>query len=324
MKKNVFILISGVISIFVLLISGCAPFPVGPMGIYSVEVDSIAAPDADLKNKTYVLSSAMKNVSNDDLQFKEFAKYIENALAKTGYKRVDSENADLIIRLAYGIGQPNTETNTQTYTTSTGYSYQVGWTWINVPPKTETVTTKKTTYERFLLLEAYNSKDRRSQLWRTTVKSEGWNSDLRVVLPHMIAAAIYDFGTDTRGKLATAMYQNAPRVLDIMRSSDANNENSFTGRERLGVRLELLTHKNQLDYKSQKAGVLVTGVAENSVAQKMGLQRYDIILAVNNKIIDRPAMLLEEVQNTKPGGEIRLTFFSWNKLQDVSETDRLE
>ena len=317
-------LILGVFVVFVLLIGGCVTMPVGPSGIYNVEVDSIAVAAADLKNKTYVLTSAMKNVSDDDIQFKEFARYIENALSKTGYKRVDSKNADLIIRLAYGIGAPKTETYTESHATSAGYSYWVGWTLINIPPQTETVTTKSTTYERFLILEAYNSKDRRSQLWRTIVKSEGGSSDLRVVLPHMIAAAIYKFGTDTRGKLKTVMYENAPRVLDIMRSSDAHSEDNFTGKERFGVRLRSLAFESMLDYRGQKAGVLVAGVAENSVAQKMGLQRYDIILAVNNKIVDKPAMLVGEIQNTKPGGKIRLTFFSWNKIQDVSATGYLK
>jgi hypothetical protein len=325
MKRiKVAVLILGVFAINILLINGCAALPVGPAGIYWAEVDSIAIANSNLKNKTYVLTSAIKDVSDDDIQFKEFAKYIENALSKTGYKRVASEKADLIIRFAYGIGAPKTETYTKTYTTSTGYSYPVGWIWINVPPQTETVSEKSTTYEKFLMLEAYDSKDRRSQLWRTTMKSEGWSSDLRVALPHMIAAAIYKFGTNTSGKLKVAMYKNAPVVLDIMRSSDTKKEAPFTGKERLGVRLELLTLENQLAYNGQKAGVLVIEVAENSVAQKMGLQKYDIILAVNNKIIDKPAMLLEEVRNTKPDGEIRLTFFSWNKLQDVSETGSLK
>jgi hypothetical protein len=99
------------------------------------------------------------------------------------------ENANLIIRMAYGIGNPKTETYTQTYTTSTGYSYPVGWTWIYVPPQTKKVTTKTTTYMRYLILEAYDSKDKRSQLWKTTLKSEGTDNDLRVVLPHMSAAA---------------------------------------------------------------------------------------------------------------------------------------
>lgn len=324
MKINkVTILILGIITTFFLSISGCATFPVGPAGVYYMTVDSIALPGADIKDKTYILSSAMKNVGDQDIRYKEFAKYIENALAKTGYQRLDGGNANLIIRLAYGIGKPETQVSTETYTTAAGYSYRVGWTWINVPPQSTTVTTKNTTYERFLILEAYDSKDRRSQLWRTTVISKGRSSDLRVVLPHMIAAATYYFGKDSKGKINRVMYQNAPLVLDIMRTSDTHNEAHFTGKERLGIMLERLAFKDRLTYQDQKTGILVTGVAENSIAQKMGLRKYDIVLAVNGKIVTEPQMILDKVQNTRPGGEIQLTFFSWNALQEVSATGRL-
>ena len=84
-----------------------------------------------------------------------------------------------------------------------------------------------------------------------------------------------------------------------MRSSNAGSKNTFTGKERLGVRIELLTVENRLDYHGQKAGILVAGVAENSVAQEIGLQEYDIILAVNNKIVDKPSILLEEVRDAR-------------------------
>jgi len=120
------------------------------------------------------------------------------------------------------------------------------------------------------------------------------------------------------------MYKNAPRVLGIMRYSRVHHENPFTGTERLGVRLEQLTPENQLLYNGKKAGVLVVDVTENNVAQKMGIKQYDIILAVNNKIINKPQMVLEAVQNTKPGGKIWLTFFSWDKIKDLSKTGYLK
>lgn len=323
-------LILSVFVVIALLVGGCitTPDPVKPDGAYyDVKVESIALPDADLKNKTYVLASALKNVSANDIQFREFARYIENALSKNGYKCVGSKDADLVIRLAYGVGKPKTEINTKASTTSGGYSYQVGWTWIHVPPTTRTVTTKNTTYNSFMMLEAYDSKDKRSQLWRTEVTSKGWGHNLRKILPRMIAVATYIFGTDTMGGYKTArIYDNDPRVLDIMRSSDTHSEDAFTETPRLGVMLELMTHQDMPylpDYK-QHAGVLVTSVAENSVAQIMGIRKYDIILTVNNKIVKNPAMLVEEIQNTKSGGKIQLTFFSWNKLRDVPATGHLK
>ena len=309
------VLILGVFSIFALLICGCAtttaPY-VAPRSYYTVEVDSIVDAGAYLRGKTYTISSAMKGVSDNDLQFKEFARYIENALSQKGYKRVGSkESADLLIRLAYGIGSPKTEISTRTYTTSGGYSYPVLWTWIHVPPTTETEKISITTYMRFLILEAYDSKDMRSQLWKTTLKSEGTTSDLRIALPHMIAGAIPYFGTNTGKKLTTAIYVNDPLVTEIKRSSpDANSISTYGQRARLGVRIESLTHELMNVFGlDKKEGVIVFYVYKNSLAQEMELQSGDIILAVNNKTIYEPQALVEEIQNTKSGGKILLLIY---------------
>ncbi|MFH1933551.1 MAG: PDZ domain-containing protein [Pseudomonadota bacterium] len=325
-KMNTIVLLLGIFTILVLLAGGCATtMPVGPTGRYTVNVNSITNADIDLKDKTYILLSSLRNVNENDLQFKEFARYIANALSKTGYKRVDSiKNANIIIGMAYGIGNPKTETSTQIYTTSTGYSYPIGWTWIHVPPQTEKVTTKTTTYMRYLILEAFDSKDKQSQVWKTTVKSEGTGNDLRVALPHMIAASIFEFGTNTESNRQKIMYENAARVLDIMDYSRTAHETPFTGKERLGVYLKQLNPEDQLLYHNKKAGVLVIDVAQNSVAQKMGIKQYDIILAVNNRIINNQQILLDMIQKIKPGGKIRIAFFSWDKIQEVSATGYFE
>ncbi len=187
-------------------------------GNFTVAVDSIAAHGAALKGITYIIVSGMKDVSDNDLQFKEFARFIENALSQRGYKRVSvNENADLLIRLAYGIGEPQTIAYTKTYTTSTGYSYPVGQMWFTVPPQKEQTTIKETTYKRTLILDAYDLKDtdKHSQLWKTTVKSEGTMSDLRTVLPFMITAAVSYFGVDTIGQKEINLSGRDKRVLDI-------------------------------------------------------------------------------------------------------------
>ncbi len=210
------------LGIVILLIGGCATAPTTPtdprmVGYgtqFNVQVNSLAAPDASSKGKTYFITSAIQNVNDYDLQFLEFARYIENALTPKGYTRVaDKEAADLHIRLAYGIGAP--KTTSSTHTTSNGYSYPVGWMWFTVPPTTETV--KETTYIRTLLLEAYDLKDpnRQSQLWKTTVKSEGSMADLRIVLAYMIAATSEHFGTNTGKQLDIAIQGHDSRVLDI-------------------------------------------------------------------------------------------------------------
>ena len=317
-----------VLCIFALLISGCAlSFIAEPPGRYYIEINSIAAPQADMKNKTYVIVSAMKSVNTNDIQFKEFARYVEVALSKTEYKRVSGKDANLIIRLAYGIGKPKTEVSTRTYNTSGGYSYPIGFTWIHVPPTTKTVRTETTTYDRFLILEAYDPKDMKSQLWRTIVESEGTTSDLRIALPHMIAAATYRFGTDTKGKLDTKIYINSPQVLDTRRSSYTAIYSLAVKEERLGVTLENLTSDDQLyEYNlyNKKMGILVVEVGENGVAQKMGIEKYDIIIAANNTPIYKVSNLLEEIRNTRPGKIIRITFFDWDSNLSMSETDYLK
>jgi len=191
---------------------------------YNVEeVDSIAVADVDLRGKTYVMTSAMQNISDEDLEFKTAARYIRNALAQKGYKQVDSkEHADLLIRLAYGAGDPQTTTSTFTYTTAPGYSYPVGWWWYSVPSTTNTQTMQKTNYTINLVLEAYDLKTpgKLPQIWKTTLTSTGqWerpprSSDFRIILPDMIAAAVPYFGTNMR-QSNVPVCSDGPMVIDI-------------------------------------------------------------------------------------------------------------
>ncbi len=87
--------------------------------------------------------------------------------------------------------------------------------WFTVPPQAQTV--KTTTYMRNLILEAYDlrDKERKSQLWKTTVKSEGSSSDLNRVLAYMIAATSEYFGSSTGKQMNLTINGRVPRVLDI-------------------------------------------------------------------------------------------------------------
>ncbi len=213
--------------IMVALISSCASTPSTPStpsdprifphnAEISVQVNSFAAPDAGSKGKTFFIISGMQTVSDSDLEFISVARYIENALAKKGYVRVNNiKNADMLIRLGYGIGNP--QTTSDTVVTSHGYSYPVGWMWFSAPAQTKTVTT--TTYMRNLILEAYDLKDkgRKSQLWKTTVKSEGTSSDLHRLLAYMIAASSEHFGTNTGAQRDLIIHGWDARVRDILK-----------------------------------------------------------------------------------------------------------
>lgn len=66
------------------------------------------------------------------------------------------------------------------------------------------------------MLEAYDLKNtKRQQLWKTTVKSEGTMSELRIVLPFMITAAVPYFGVNTTGQKVIGIGGRDKRVLDI-------------------------------------------------------------------------------------------------------------
>lgn len=216
---GLFFIYIGVIFYAGLSCATAPPTPTDPRMIrydhqVGVTINSLAAPDALTKGKSFFITSGMQNVSDNDLDFLEVARYIENALSQKEYVRTDNiKNADILIRLAYGIGDP--QTSADTVVTSYGYSYPVGWMWFTAPPTTETVTT--TTYKRNLILEAYDLKDpeRKSQLWKTTIKSEGSSSDLRRILAYMIAASAEYFGTNTGMQIDRKIYGHDTRVLDI-------------------------------------------------------------------------------------------------------------
>lgn len=182
---------------------GCAPRDYGPWAAGTdaqiiryeqeirVQIDSLADPDADSSRKIYMIESAMQGIDADDLQFKEFARQLERGLARKGYIRTRNEKeAQLLIRLAYGMGEPRTST----VTTSYGYSYPVGWWWFYVPPSTEQVTK----YMRTIFIEAVDLKnpDRKVQVWKMTLKSEGGLQNMRQLFPFLIAAAVPYFGTN--------------------------------------------------------------------------------------------------------------------------------
>ena len=185
---------------------------------YYIRVNSLVAHGADLKSKTYVIASAMKNVNDDDLQFQEFARYTENALSRKGYMRKNNKkDADLIISLAYWIGEPQTTSSTETHTSGMGYSYPVGWMWYTVPPQTQQETTTTTNYEKGLVVEAYDLKNtgKPSQFWKTTAKLTNAEDDLRFLLPFMIRGGLDWFGADSGKEQVVYVDGRDPIILEI-------------------------------------------------------------------------------------------------------------
>ena len=219
----------------VMLIQGCA---IGPQ--FHVNVDSISAPEAISKTK-YILLPGVKNVEGSDLQYREYATYVERALAFQGYSQALSfEEADIAIFLGYGIGKPeaqqftyslptygktgisssstsgtlSTYGNTSTYSGTTTYKPTYGIT------GSTTHTGTRTTYLRYMWLDAvdlneYRSSEKEVRLWKTTVTSTGSSGDLRQVFPILVAASKPHIGSNTGKQIRVILSETDKRVIEI-------------------------------------------------------------------------------------------------------------
>lgn len=204
-------------SIILMMVSSCVTTTTNQINdpryltgaVFDVNVMSFALADARTKDygKKVYIASAMKDVSDNDLEFIQAAKYIENAFMFLDmYSRVaKADDADIIVRVAYGIGSP--QRNSENVVVSHGYSYPVGWMWFNARPQTKTVTT--TTYQRNLILEAHCLKDGdNKQIWKLNSNSEGTKSSIHTVLPYMIAASCGYIGINS-GRQAECRYNTS-------------------------------------------------------------------------------------------------------------------
>ena len=76
-----------------------------------------------------------------------------------------------------------------------------------------------------------------------------------------------------------------------------------------GIQIQEITESDAKDYDLPAGGVLVSRVEENSPAQKAGLKRYDLIVAINGKAVKSMVGLQMEIANAAPGDEINVTIF---------------
>ena len=216
-------------------LSGCAG-----MTRFVSNVDSLAKADAAAK-KRYVLLPGGKGVEAADLQFQEFAVYVDKVLSEKGFVKAPAlQYADVAIFLACAIGDPQTyqytysvptwgqtgvsSSNTYgtvssfggiaTYSGTTRYTPTYGITGSTTHVGTDTV------YSRFLFLDAYDvptymSKKRLAQVWKTSVVSSGSSGDLRLVVPYMVAAMKPYVGTNTGRRIEVQVPENDPVVQGL-------------------------------------------------------------------------------------------------------------
>lgn len=219
-----------------LALTGCAS-----VSHFGVSVSSLAAPEASAAGKSYFLASGQKGVTEADLQFREYASYVERALSFHGYTRVaTADSASLMVLIGYGIGDPKTIQSTfafptfgqtgvsgsQTYGTGHSYGGMTSYsaTTVNTPTYGVTgyvpITETDTYFSRWVFLDcydlaAYRSDGKEVQIWKTTIGSEGSSGDLRRVFPVMIAAARPFIGTNTAKQVHVKLRESNRVIAEI-------------------------------------------------------------------------------------------------------------
>lgn len=210
-------------------------------------VDSLVQPDASTK-KRYVLMPGGKDIDASDLQFIEYANYIEKILNERGFvKASQMPEADIAIFLSYGIGNPQTHqysyslpvmgqtgvSSSSTYgTVSTSYGGVGTYSGATTYTPTYGVTgytshvDSYTTYTRFLFMDAYDiaaykQDQKMNQVWKTSVVSTGSSNDLRLVFPYMAVAMKPYIATNTGRKIEVEVLADDPQVSQIRGSKPA-------------------------------------------------------------------------------------------------------
>ncbi|AGH82174.1 hypothetical protein PCNPT3_11190 [Psychromonas sp. CNPT3] len=217
-----------ILFIGVFLLNGCAS--IGQSKV-NVSIDSILSTPL-VSQKTYVLNPGNVDTFADDLQFKEYSRYVVDALKDLGYHlATDAQHAEVEILLAYGIGKPQTKQYSYSVPRLGYGSFYSGSGrlhrknnalklrrsfyrpyYADMGYRDYEVT--QTTFVRYIVLSAYSlsakaspSKDK--QLWVTRISSEGESDDLRLVFPFLITGAKPYIATDTGHKISVSMVATA-------------------------------------------------------------------------------------------------------------------
>lgn len=226
------------------LLSGCTTAPQ-----FISNVDSLAQTNANAKIR-YVLLPGGKGVEASDLQYQEFAGYIEKVLAEKGFKKAsDIQNADVAILFTYAIGDPQTYeysysmptwgqtgvSSSNTYGTVSSYGGTATYSGTTTYTPTYGVTGSQTytdtgvVFTRFLSLDAYDvasyiKENKMNQVWKTKVMSTGYSGDLRLVVPYMVTAMKPYLGTNTGRQIEVTLSEDDSYV-QLLRGAQSSITN---------------------------------------------------------------------------------------------------
>lgn len=89
----------------------------------------------------------------------------------------------------------------------------------------------------------------------------------------------------------------------------------------LGIGIQNLTEETAKQFSAKdKLGVLVNDVKKGSAADKAGIERGDVIVAINGEKIEDSNVLRNKVAGTAPGTEIKLTVLRGGEEKEFSAT----
>ena len=181
---------------------GCATQPQ-----IAVAVDGITT-KTERKLESFVLRSGMQDVAESDLEFREFASYIERALLDHGFLRIDDEQAaDLVIYMSYGIGILEAEPYTRARP-------QIGVGGNVVRADAEGGT--RVSYFQYLRLDALDQRPQEDgeaePVWKTTITSNADSADLRRIFPVLVGAASPYLGRNTGHRVLVHLSEDDERV----------------------------------------------------------------------------------------------------------------
>lgn len=210
----------------------------GCVRLLTVDVDSIGSQPKQAKS--YILSSGMPDITEKDLQFKEYSVYVNNALRDQGYSLSNFGDADIGILLSYGVGDPHTEFSlhskpiygqtgvTSSYTTGTintfGNMASLNANTIYTPSYgvvgTKVSSSSITTYNKYVTLNAIDLKKYRltremESIWKITMTSDNVIKDLRENFPVMLGAGKEYIGVNTGKVIRVRILENDNRVVTV-------------------------------------------------------------------------------------------------------------
>jgi len=208
-----------------------------PVQNIEISVNALAAPDAaGADHSSYILASAQADITDGDLQFQEFSRYVERAFSAKGMKRTtDPDKADVVVLLSYGIGDPKTFQSSVAIPVwgPTGISSlnTTGRVIGNSFSSTTTVTpsygiagysnieTSNTYYTRNARLVAFKKDELKkggsNQLWKVSIVSTGSSGDLRFIFPFLMTAASPYIGKNPGRMVTVQLPVNDPSVAAL-------------------------------------------------------------------------------------------------------------